>query len=105
MGMAAILTRHWMLNPDIYGRRQEYHKPLPDRHRQWSFSLPYFNHRMRNMFCKYKFCMIDNEPDWADKHPIGYRPNRDPIHRRPYLWVFTIPRYPCEDPLDTSVTH
>ena len=20
--------------------------------------------------------MIDNEPDWADKHPLGYRPNR-----------------------------
>ena len=25
--------------------------------------------------------MIDNEPDWADKHPLGYRPNRKQNHR------------------------
>merc|ERR1712050_615257 len=103
--MVGILSRHWFFNPDLYGRRQESRKPLPDRHRQWSYSLPYFNHRMRNFTTKYKWCMIDNEPDWADYHPIGYRPNRKPIHRRPYMWVFTIPRYTCEDPLFTSVTH
>merc|ERR1712085_196249 len=65
----------------------------------------YFNHRLRNMSTKYKWAFIDNEPDWADWHPIGYRPNRKPIHRRPALWVFTVPRYTCEDPLFTSVTH
>ena len=26
-------------------------------------------------------CFIDNEPDWADKHPLGYRPNRKQNHR------------------------
>ena len=26
--------------------------------------------------------MIDNEPDWADKHPLGYRPNRKQNNRR-----------------------
>mmetsp|Transcript_54095 Transcript_54095/g.137404 ORF Transcript_54095/g.137404 Transcript_54095/m.137404 type:complete len:214 (+) Transcript_54095:20-661(+) len=103
--MVGILSRHWFFNPDLYGRRQESRKPLPDRHRQWSYSLPYFNHRMRNFVAKYKWCMIDNEPDWADYHPIGYRPNRKQIHRRPYMWVFTVPRYTCEDPLYTSVTH
>merc|ERR1719291_569026 len=88
------------MNPDIYGRQQEVRKPLPDRHRQWAFSLPFFNHRMRNFTAKYKWCMIDNEPDWNDFHPIGYRPNRKPIHRRPYMWVFTVPRDTCEHEQD-----
>merc|ERR1712187_322465 len=67
--MIGILTRHWFFNPDIHGRYQESRKPFPDRHRQWAFSLPYYNHRM------------------------------------PYMWCFTVPRYTCEDPLFTSVTH
>mmetsp|Transcript_114084 Transcript_114084/g.207506 ORF Transcript_114084/g.207506 Transcript_114084/m.207506 type:complete len:215 (-) Transcript_114084:177-821(-) len=100
-----ILSRHWFFNPDIYGRRQENKKPLQDRHRQHSYALPYFNHRMRNNMTKYKWCMIDNEPDWADYHPLGYRPNRKQIHRRHYMWCFTVPRYTIEDPLYTSVTH
>merc|ERR1712150_279673 len=104
MGMAAILTRHWMFNPDIYGRRQEYHKPLPDRHRQWSYSLPYFNHRLRNLASKYKWCMIDNEPDYANYHPLGYRPTRKMAHKRPFMWCLTVPRYAIEDPLFTSVS-
>mmetsp|Transcript_70978 Transcript_70978/g.161232 ORF Transcript_70978/g.161232 Transcript_70978/m.161232 type:complete len:211 (-) Transcript_70978:99-731(-) len=103
--MVGILPRHWFFNPDIYGRQQEVRKPMPDRYRQYSFSLPFYNHRLRNMSTKYKWCMIDNEPDWADYHPLGYRPNRKPIHRRPYMWCFTVPRYTCEDPLFTSVTH
>jgi len=99
------LTRHFFFNPDVYGRYQESRKPLPDRHRQWSFSLPYFNHRLRNMMGKYRWSLIDNEPDWADKHPLGYRPDRKEIHRRAPLWNFTVPRYTCEDPLHTSVSH
>jgi len=103
--MVGILTRHWFFNPDVYGRRQESKKPMPDRHRQWSYALPYFNHRLRNCVTKYKFAFIDNEPDWADKHPLGYRPDRKQTHRRPYMWVFTIPRYNIQDPLYTSCTH
>merc|ERR1712113_1166999 len=61
--MVAILTRHWFFNPDLHGRKQEQRKHMPDRHRQWAFSLPYFNHRLRNMSAKYRWCMIDNEPD------------------------------------------
>mmetsp|Transcript_73206 Transcript_73206/g.145202 ORF Transcript_73206/g.145202 Transcript_73206/m.145202 type:complete len:201 (+) Transcript_73206:63-665(+) len=106
MGAAVgILSRHWFFNPDIYGRKQEVKKPMPDRYRQWSFSLPYFNHGLRNCMAKYRWCMIDNEPDWADYHPLGYRPNRKAIHRRPYMWCFTVPRYAIEDPLFTSVSH
>lgn len=100
-----IMTRHVYFNPDVHVRYQERRKPLPDRHRQWSYSLPYFNHRLRNISAKYRWALIDNEPDWADKHPLGYRPNRQQSIRRPYLWMFTVPRYAIEDPLFTSVTH
>jgi len=103
--MVGILSRHWFFNPDLYGRKQESRKPFPDRHRQFAFSLPYFNHRLRNCSAKYRWCMIDNEPDWADFHPAGYRPNRKCHFKRPYLWCFTVPRYAIEDPLFTSVTH
>eukprot|EP00929_Paragymnodinium_shiwhaense_P051195 TRINITY_DN2577_c0_g1_i6.p2 TRINITY_DN2577_c0_g1~~TRINITY_DN2577_c0_g1_i6.p2 ORF type:complete len:200 (+),score=31.37 TRINITY_DN2577_c0_g1_i6:98-697(+) len=103
--MAAHLMRYWLCNPDIYGRRQEFKKPLPDRHRQWSYSLPFYNHRLRNLSTKYKWCFIDNEPDYSDYHPLGYRPNRKQIHRRCWLWVFSVPRYTCQDPLFTSVSH
>ncbi|CAE7498133.1 Cluap1 [Symbiodinium pilosum] len=100
-----ILSRQIFFNPDVMFRYQEKRKPLPDRHRQWTYSLPFFNHRLRNMCCKYKACLIDNEPDWADYHPLGYRPNRKQSNRRPYMWILTIPRYTMEDPLYTSVTH
>jgi hypothetical protein len=106
LGVAfSIVSRHWFFNPDVYGRKQEMRKPMPDRHRQWSFSLPYYNHRLRAMCCKFKWAFIDNEPDYSDKHCLGYRAERKQVHRRPYLWVFCIPRYSIEDPLFTSVTH
>merc|ERR1711862_1012645 len=89
----------------IYGRRQECKKPMPDRVRQWQYSLPYFNHRLRNMCTKYNWAWVDNEPDWNLWHPLGYRPNRKMIHRRPCFWQLTVPRYACQDPLLTSVLH
>ena len=52
-----------------------------------------FNHRLRNFAAKYRWAMIDNEPDWVNNHPLGYRPNRKHIHRRPYAWCFSLPRY------------
>merc|ERR1740138_852426 len=103
--MVGILTRHWFFNPDLYGRRQESKKPMQDRHRQWAYSLPYYNHRARNMFTKYKFAFIDNEPDYNDWHPAGYRPNRKQCHFRPPLWVWNIPMYTDQDPLYTSTLH
>ena len=99
------MMRLWLCDPDVYGRRQEFKKPLPDRHRQWSYSLPYFNNRLRNMCTKYKWCLIDNEPDYSDIHPLKYRPDRKQIHRRCWMWMFSVPRYTIEDPLYTSVTH
>merc|ERR550537_1327865 len=99
------LSRLWLCNPDVYGRRQEFKKPLPDRHRQWTYSLPFFNHRLRNMVTKYKWCFIDNEPDYGDVHPLKYRPDRKPIHRRCWIMMFSIPRYQIQDPLYTSTTY
>merc|ERR1719379_1904903 len=103
--MVGILSRHWFFNPDLYGRRQEVKKPMPDRHRQFGYCLPFFNHRLRNYALKYKWAVIDNEPDYADKHPLGYRPDRAQSHRRPYMWFLTVPRYNIEDPLYTSTLH
>mmetsp|Transcript_11924 Transcript_11924/g.17979 ORF Transcript_11924/g.17979 Transcript_11924/m.17979 type:complete len:216 (+) Transcript_11924:63-710(+) len=101
----AICVRHWFFNPDIYGRKQEVRKPMPDRHRQWAYSLPYFNNTLRNICGKYKHAFIDNEPDYADYHPLGYRPTRKASHKRPPMWVFSINRYTIQDPLFTSCTH
>merc|ERR1712146_573594 len=92
LGVAwCIICRHWFFNPDVYGRKQEMRKPLPDCHRQWSYSLPFYNHRLRAMCTKFKWAFIDNEPDYSDKNCLGYRPERKQVHRRPYLWVFTVP--------------
>merc|ERR1712130_1091633 len=74
--MTAYLLRHIFWNPDIYFRRQEYKKPMPDRHRQWSYSLPYYNSRLRNISTKYAWAFVDNEWDFNRIHPLGYRPNR-----------------------------
>lgn len=106
VGLALCITsRHLIFNPDVYVRRQEFKKPMPDRHRQWSYSMPYFNHRCRNWSAKYRWAFIDNEPDWIDHHPLGYRPHRVQYHRRPWWQVFTVPRYWIEDPLFTSTLH
>merc|ERR1719221_883474 len=103
--MVGILSRHWFYNPDLYGRNQERRKPMPDRFRQYTYSIPYFNSRIRNQVTRYKWAMIDNEPDFNDNHPLGYRPNRKQSHRRPPLWCFSVPRYSCEDPLYSSTLH
>merc|ERR1719436_842622 len=57
--MVGSMSRHWFFNPDIYMRQQEVRKPFPDRHRQFTYSLPFFNHRLRNLSRKYTWCMID----------------------------------------------
>merc|ERR1712194_796224 len=103
--MVAQLFRQIFYNPDVYFRRQECKKPMQDRHRQWSYSLPYYNHHMRNMAVKYKFAFVDNDWNWNDEHPLGYRPNRGHSHRRPMFWVYTCTRYTCEDPLLESTRY
>ena len=102
---AAIMLRHSLFNPDVYYRRGELRKPFPDRHRQYSYTLPFYNTRARNFAAKWRATFIDNEPDYMDHNPLGLRPDRKQTHRRlPGLW-FSIPRYFEEDPLFTSVSH
>merc|ERR1719240_415820 len=98
VGLAiGITSRHMLFNPDIYFRKQENKKQFPDRHRQFSYCLPFFNHRVRNIAAKYRWAFIDNEPDWVDKHPLGYRPDRKQSHKRPLMaWCFTAPMYRME---------
>lgn len=102
----AMMTRHAFFNPDVTLRRQEKRKPFPDRFRQWTYSLPYFNHQLRNRSCKYRWTLIDNEPEWIDDHPAGYRPNRHPSHKRaPWTLAFTTTRYRCDDPYHKTLSH
>mmetsp|Transcript_25808 Transcript_25808/g.59613 ORF Transcript_25808/g.59613 Transcript_25808/m.59613 type:complete len:214 (+) Transcript_25808:97-738(+) len=101
----ACWTRTSYFDPDVTWRKQEVRKPFPDRWRQYQYVLPYHNHRLRNMAAKYRWALIDNEPDWADYNPLGVRPNRKQCYARPYAWIFTCTRYSCQDPLYTSCTH
>jgi len=100
-----MMMRHAYFNPDVYVRKQELAKPLPDRHRQFYYSGGYYNGRSRNWGTQYKASFIDNEPDWADYHPLGIRPNRKQIHKRLLGFNLNIPRYFDEDPLYTSTLH
>eukprot|EP00403_Amphidinium_massartii_P022576 CAMPEP_0178402838 /NCGR_PEP_ID=MMETSP0689_2-20121128/17057_1 /TAXON_ID=160604 /ORGANISM="Amphidinium massartii, Strain CS-259" /LENGTH=203 /DNA_ID=CAMNT_0020023769 /DNA_START=137 /DNA_END=748 /DNA_ORIENTATION=- len=102
---AGHMSRLSYFDPDVTWRKQENKKPMPDRTRQWSYCLPYYNHRLRNMVTKYKWALIDNEPDYNDHNPLGYRPDRKQCYARPYAWIFSVPRYQIQDPLVTSCTH
>lgn len=102
---AGMMMRHAYFNPDVYIRRQEMAKPLPDRHRQFFYCGGYYNGMARNMFTAYKATYIDNEPDYADYHPLGIRPNRKQSHKRLPGLNQNIPIYMEKDPLYTSALH
>lgn len=97
-------SRHMFFNPDVYVRRQEVRKPYIDRVRQWSYSLPFFNHQLRNRAARHRRDYIDNEPDWADHHAAGYRPDRHQLNSRMYT-VLSVTRYAEEDPYFTTNSH
>lgn len=98
------ISRHLFFNPDVYVRHQEMRKPQADRVRQHAYSLPFFNHQVRNRCCKYRRVYVDNEPDFADNHELGYRPNRKQVPGRMYC-VFSCSRYAEEDPWYTTSSH
>ena len=102
---AGMCLRHLYFNPDVYIRRQELAKPLPDRHRQFFYCGGYYNGHARNWGTQFKATFIDNEPDWADYHPLGIRPERKQSHKRLIGLNQNIPRYFDEDPLYTSALH
>ena len=100
-----MCLRHIYFNPDVYFRRQELAKPLPDRQRQFFYCGMYYNGKSRNLATAYKATFIDNEPDWADYHPLGIRPNRKQSHKRLPGLNQNIPMYMDQDPLYTSALH
>lgn len=103
-----FVLRHAMFNPDITCRHNEKRLPLPDRLRQWSYALPYYNNRIKNWSAKFKWMLIQNEPDWNDINWLGARPNREQCHRRCMVWnVFHwfVPLYRMEDPMYESCTN
>merc|ERR1719424_665229 len=104
--MSAMLWRHMLFNPDVYFRRQENCKPMPDRHRQYTYSLPYFNHQLRTMVAGWRWLLIDNEPDYADADPGAVRPPRVQSHKAPWSCMLGLEFwYTIEDPMYTSLSH
>ena len=102
---AGMVVRHFLFDPDVYFKRQELKKPLPDRHKQHAFAVPYYNSAARNYAAKWRATFIDNEYDFMDEHPLGVRPNRKQTHRRMPGVCVNIPRYFEEDPLFASCSH
>jgi hypothetical protein len=99
--------RHLLFNPDVYFRRQENLKPMPDRHRQYTYALPFYNHQLRNSVAQYRWCFIDNEPDYMDEHALGIRPNRRQAMSNCQPWQLWpgIPQYSFSDDMMTSCSH
>jgi hypothetical protein len=99
--------RHLLFNPDVYFRRQENLKPMPDRHRQYTYALPFYNHQLRNYLAQYRWCFIDNEPDFQDEHELGIRTNRRQAMSCSQPWMLWPSgyMYSFEDPLFTSCSY
>merc|ERR1712224_325329 len=96
---------HALCNPDVTYRKQEMRKHQPDRERQHAYSLPYYNHQIRNISAKYRWIMCDNEPDWGDDCPSGTRPQRQQTHRLPLfgsVFNYINYRYTMDDPMFTT---
>lgn len=103
------VSRHLLFNPDIYCRRQEAKKPFPDRHRQYQYASPFYNHQLRNYATRYGWCWIDNDWDVHEKpHPAGAHPTREHATYRhwsiPGCHTTTAPRYQEEDELLSSTS-
>jgi hypothetical protein len=101
-----ICARHFLFNPDVYFRRQENLKPMPDRHRQWTYAMPYFNHNLKNRLAGWRWIMIDNEPDYIDAHPGGLRPYRQQNPVAPWSILRTTESsYAIDDPMMTTCSY
>jgi hypothetical protein len=100
------VLRHFLFNPDVFVKRGELRKPIPDRVKQYGYAHPYYNSRMRNWAAKYRWTFIDNEPDYMDgslKGDLtGLRPERkQSIRRLPAF--YSVEKYKEQDPLYSSV--
>lgn len=92
-----IILRNLLFNPDVHFRRQDKRRNIIDRYQHHAYSLPYFNHWLRNFSQSFKSSLIDNEPDYQDVDPWSFRPNRIQFYGR-FPFFFEIPKYHIDDP-------
>lgn len=94
----AVFMRHTYFNPDMYFRKAEMRRNIVDRHTTHAFSLPFFNHRLRNWSQIWNTSVIDNEADYAAEHPWGIRPKRV-LHYARFPLFFSAHKYLVDAPL------
>lgn len=106
VGMAVTMcVRHLMMNPDVCVRHGDARREIIDRWRLHLYSVPYYNHFLRNWSLHFLNSFIDNEPDYLGHHPWGLRPKRSLAYCR-YPFTFMNPfRYFVDDPTYKETLH
>lgn len=88
----AVIFRNLLFNPDVHFRRQDKRRNIIDRDQHHAYSLPYYNHWLRNFSQSFKNTLIDNEPDYQEEDPWSFRPKRTLFYAR-FPLFFEIPKY------------
>eukprot|EP00921_Rhytidocystis_pertsovi_P009304 GHVQ01014979.1.p1 GENE.GHVQ01014979.1~~GHVQ01014979.1.p1 ORF type:complete len:186 (+),score=12.21 GHVQ01014979.1:260-817(+) len=94
----------FIANPHMIYRNIEKNRSPLDRWKLGLYSLPYFNHSLRNYAVSWVNTYVDNEPDYQVHHPWGIRPDRTMQHRR-FFGIHSAPRYFVDDPLYEKTSH
>ncbi|CXI88103.1 conserved Plasmodium protein, unknown function [Plasmodium berghei] len=92
-----VVLRHILFNPDVHFRRQDKRRNIIDRYQHHAYSLPYYNHWLRNFSQSFKSSIIDNEPDYQEVDPLSFRPKRTSFYAR-FPFFFEIPKYNVDNP-------
>lgn len=103
--LTAVVTRYFIGGPDTMFRHTEKARNPLDRWKLHLYSLPYFNHRLRNYAVTWGNTWIDNEPDYQLHHPWGLRPQRSVQHRRFWLAFSNPHRYCVDNPMYENCMH
>ncbi|EPR57524.1 NADH-ubiquinone reductase complex 1 MLRQ subunit [Toxoplasma gondii TgCatPRC2] len=102
---ATMCLRHLMLNPDICVRRGDARRHFIDRWQHHLYSLPYYNHYLRNFALRFQNSIVDNEPDYLGSHPWGVRPKRGLNYGRLPFTFMNPYRYFVDDPQYVNTLH
>eukprot|EP00922_Rhytidocystis_sp_ex-Travisia-forbesii_P019054 GHVS01028278.1.p1 GENE.GHVS01028278.1~~GHVS01028278.1.p1 ORF type:complete len:184 (-),score=8.96 GHVS01028278.1:268-819(-) len=102
---SAVTFRYFLCSPQTMFRPLEKSRNPLDRWKLDLYSLPYFNHWLRNYASIWTNSLADNEPDWQCHHPWGIRPERGMSHRRFWLFLCTPHRYFIDDPNYEAIMH
>lgn len=95
---AGMILRHLLCNPDVHFRRQDKRRNIIDRYQHHAYSLPYYNHWLRNFSLGFKYSLIDNEADFQDQAEFcGLRPHRVQHYGR-FPTFYEIPKYNVDNP-------